>query len=61
LVSLAETQYNAAYTNVEGVKWLGRNLPYPYNGRDVMGNFQYTKAIDNGEGKEVAAAIRSLI
>jgi len=47
--------------NCNGVKWLGDNLPRPFNGTDRCGRFYYTKAIDTGRGKEVAAAIRSLI
>ena len=52
-------------SNFNGVIWLGENLPKPYGGFedevDGVSNFRYTKAIDDGKGKEVAAAIRSLI
>jgi len=47
--------------NYTGVNWLGNNLPDPYRGSDEEGKFRYAKAIDDGKGKEVAAAIRSLI
>jgi len=61
LVSLANTTYNAFNCNDNGVKWLSRTLPEPYRGNDEDGNIRYIKAIDDGKGKEVAAAIRSLI
>ena len=60
LVSLAETEYDAIYSNFKGVIWLGESLPDPYKSMDDWGNFRYTLAIDNGKGKEVATAIRSL-
>ena len=52
LVSLADLEFG---NNANGVEWLHDNLPEPY-GDDLF----YTVAIDNGKGKEVAEAIRSL-
>ena len=61
LVSLADEE--SKDSNYNGVKWLDKNLPKPFGGLggEETGNFRYTEAIDNGKGKEVAAAIRSLI
>ena len=60
MVSLAETEYDAVYSNFKGVIWLGENLPDPHKGMDEWGKIRYTLAIDNGKGKEVAEAIRAL-
>ena len=45
----------------DGVNWLEQNLPGEFggSGEDVIPN--YILAIDDGRGKEVAAAIRSLM
>ena len=64
LDSLSDYNDDILGCNFSGVIWLSKNLPKPYRGteRDGTGSyFKYTKFIDNGKGKEVAAAIRSLI
>lgn len=60
---MASLAYFNDILNDAGVEWLGQNLPAPYGGEiEEIGKtiVLYTEAIDNGKGKEVAAAIRSL-
>lgn len=64
LTSLASRTYDAINCNDNGIRWLSKNLPSPYNGieeQETGPTPRYMKFIDDGKGKEVAAAIRSLI
>lgn len=44
-----------------GIDWLIRNLPEPFNGFSPSGNPKYAEALNRGRGEELALAIESLI
>ena len=54
-------QDDLVWDGEKGVGWLEKNLPGEFGGYGIGGISNYILAIDDGRGKEVAAAIRSLM